>query len=57
MLEAFAEFIRPKSIHERVAEKQKIVDASKEKLAELREPLAWRNHEELKYVFAMNELF
>lgn len=31
LLEAFAEFIRPKSIHERVIEKQKIVDASKEK--------------------------
>ena len=31
LLEAFAEFIRPKSVHERVMEKQKIVDASKEK--------------------------
>lgn len=31
LLEAFAEFIRPKSVHERMAEKQKIVDASKEK--------------------------
>lgn len=31
LLETFAEFIRPKSIHERVKEKQKIVDASKEK--------------------------
>ena len=31
LLEAFAEFIRPKSIHESVAEKQKIVDASKDK--------------------------
>lgn len=28
-----------------------------EKLTELREPLAWRNYEELSYVFAMNELF
>ena len=31
LLEAFAEFIRPKSVHERVMEKQKIVDASKNK--------------------------
>ena len=31
LLEAFAEFIRPKSVHERVMEKQKIVDASKER--------------------------
>ena len=31
LLEAFAEFIRPKSVHERVIEKQKIVDASKER--------------------------
>lgn len=30
---------------------------STEKLEELREPLAWRNYEELNYVFAMNELF
>lgn len=30
---------------------------TEEKLAELREPLAWRDHEELRYVFAMNELF
>lgn len=29
----------------------------KEKLEELKEPLAWRNYEELRYVFAMNELF
>lgn len=29
----------------------------KEKINELREPLMWRNHEELRYVFAMNELF
>ena len=31
LLEAFAEFIRPKSVHEKMVEKQKIVDASKEK--------------------------
>ena len=31
LLEAFAEFIRPKSVHERAMEKQKIVDASKNK--------------------------
>ena len=31
LLEVFAEFIRPKSIHEKMAEKQKIVDASKER--------------------------
>lgn len=30
---------------------------SQEKLEELRDPLAWRNHEDLCYVFAMNELF
>ena len=30
---------------------------AKEKLEELKEPLAWRNYEELRYVFAMNELF
>jgi len=29
----------------------------KEKLEELREPLNWRNYEELNYVFSMNELF
>ena len=34
-----------------------IKSIAEEKLAELREPLVWRNHEELKYVFAMNELF
>ena len=28
-----------------------------EKLEELKDPLQWRVHEELKYVFAMNELF
>ena len=31
LLEAFAEFIRPKSVHEKMAEKQKIVDASKDR--------------------------
>ena len=31
LLEAFAEFVRPKSVHEKMAEKQKIVDASKER--------------------------
>ena len=30
---------------------------AEEKLEELKEPLAWRNYEELRYVFAMNELF
>lgn len=30
---------------------------TKEKLEELREPLNWRNYDELRYVFAMNELF
>ena len=30
---------------------------AKEKLDELRDPLAWRNHEQLDYVFEMNELF
>jgi hypothetical protein len=29
----------------------------KEKAEELRDPLVWRDHEELQYVFAMNELF
>ena len=28
-----------------------------EALEELKDPLSWRNHEKLKYVFAMNELF
>lgn len=28
-----------------------------EALEELKDPLSWRNHEQLKYVFAMNELF
>ena len=31
LVEVFAEFIRPKSVHENMAEMQKIVDASKEK--------------------------
>lgn len=31
LVEAFSEFIRPKTVHENMAEKQKIVDASKEK--------------------------
>lgn len=30
---------------------------AKEKLEELKDPLAWRNYEELRYVFEMNELF
>lgn len=30
---------------------------SKEEAEELRDPLKWRSHEELSYVFAMNELF
>lgn len=30
---------------------------AKEQLEELKEPLAWRNYEELRYVFEMNELF
>ena len=34
-----------------------VANLSKEKLDELRDPLVWRNHEELSYVFAMNELF
>ena len=34
-----------------------IKSLDEEKLKELREPLAWRKHEELRYVFAMNELF
>lgn len=34
-----------------------VVNLAKEKLDELRDPLEWRKHEELKYVFAMNELF
>ena len=34
-----------------------IKSLAEEKLKELREPLAWRKHEELRYVFAMNELF
>ena len=34
-----------------------IKELTSEQLEELREPLAWRKHEELNYVFAMNELF
>ncbi len=34
-----------------------VVRLPKEKAEELRDPLTWRNHEELGYVFAMNELF
>ena len=34
-----------------------VVTLDKEKLDELRDPLAWRNYEELSYVFEMNELF
>ena len=34
-----------------------VVNLGKEKLDELRDPLSWRYHEELSYVFAMNELF
>lgn len=34
-----------------------VVRLPKEKAEELKDPLAWRNHEELSYVFAMNELF
>ena len=34
-----------------------VANLNKEKLYELRDPLAWRNYEELSYVFAMNELF
>ena len=34
-----------------------VVTLDKEKLDELRDPLAWSNYEELSYVFVMNELF
>ena len=34
-----------------------VVMLPKEKVEELKDPLTWRNHEELAYVFAMNELF
>ena len=34
-----------------------VANLTREALEELKDPLAWRNHEELKYVFAMNELF
>jgi hypothetical protein len=34
-----------------------VAKLSQEKLDELKDPLAWRNYEELSYVFAMNELF
>ena len=30
---------------------------TKDKLDELRQPLAWRQYTELNYVFLMNELF
>lgn len=34
-----------------------VASLTQEKLDELKDPLAWRNYEELNYVFAMNELF
>ena len=34
-----------------------VVNLTLEALEELKDPLSWRKHEELKYVFAMNELF
>lgn len=34
-----------------------VANLTKETFDELRDPLAWRNHEELSYVFEMNELF
>ena len=34
-----------------------IMGLSEEKYDELRDPLVWRNHEQLGYVFEMNELF
>ena len=47
-----------KGILERTKEAGKYVaNLSKEAREELKDPLAWRNHEELSYVFAMNELF
>ena len=30
---------------------------TEEKLAELKDPLVWKNYEQLNYVFAMNDLF
>ena len=34
-----------------------VANLTLEALEELKDPLSWRKHEELKYVFAMNELF
>ena len=47
-----------KGILEQTKEAMKYVaNLTLEALEELKDPLSWRNHEELKYVFAMNELF
>ena len=47
-----------KEIMEKVREALEfIVTLSAEKYEELKDPLAWRNHEQLGYVFEMNELF
>ena len=47
-----------KGILEQTKEAMKYVAGlTLEALEELKDPLSWRNHEQLKYVFAMNELF
>ena len=47
-----------KGILEQTKEAMKYVaNLTPEALEELKDPLSWRNHEQLKYVFAMNELF
>ena len=47
-----------KGILEQTKEAMKYVaNLTLEALEELKDPLSWRNHEKLKYVFAMNELF
>ena len=47
-----------KGILEQTKEAMKYVaNLTHDELEELKDPLAWRKHEDLKYVFAMNELF
>ncbi len=55
---AMAQVEHLKGILEQTKAAMKYVSGlTREALEELRDPLAWRKHDELKYVFAMNELF
>lgn len=55
---ATTQITKMEQLLERVEQAQIFIrQLTAEKLEELKEPLAWRNYEELNYVFAMNELF